>query len=180
MALPIKWFLVHVEFIGTPPNITGAKVTVNGQDLTESMDDSALTTSGSGSFDPTSKQAAGSGNYTIKDKAGAATAQGTWQVTDFVSWQQLPGEFPPDFKVEGDPPPPGTRPSAGILTVKVKLDNLGDGVMEVHCMLPTTPDPDKKLIEGVRLSVGKFKFDHPAHIEGAPTEEATIFFVPTT
>jgi hypothetical protein len=178
--LPNKWFLIHVVFQREGSKTVGITTTFNGQDLTRAADGSTLTTTGSGSFDPDAKQADGSGQYTIKDKSGAVTAQGSYQVTGFVSWQQLPGGFPPGFKVEGDAPPAGTVASAGILKLNVKLDKLGDGVMEVHCHLPTTPEAPG-LKEGVVLTAGTLKFTEDVHTEAtAPSDERTVFFVPAS
>jgi hypothetical protein len=177
--LPDKWFLVHVVFHPDQSKTVGITVTVNGQDLTRAADGSTLITTGGGSFDPDSKQADGTGQYTIKDKSGAVTAQASYQVTGFVSWQQLPGAFPPGFKVDGDgAAPPGMAPSAGILKLNVKLDKLGDGVMVVNCKLPTTPGA-AGLEEGVVLTVGNFNFTEIVHTEKtAPSDERTIFYVP--
>jgi MYXO-CTERM domain-containing protein len=179
--LPYKWFLVHVVFHPDQSKTVGITVTVNGQDLTRAGDGSTLTTTGGGSFDPDSKQADGTGQYTIKDGAGKVTSQGSYQVTGFVSWQQLPGGFPPGFKVDGDgAAPPGMAPSSGILKLNVKLDKLGDGVMVVNCKLPTTPGA-AGLEEGVVLTVGNFNFTEIVHTEKtAPSDERTVFFVPAS
>jgi hypothetical protein len=180
--LPYKWFLVHVVFHPDQSKTVGITVTVNGQDLTRAGDGSTLTTTGGGSFDPDSNQADGSGQYTIKDKSGAVTAQGSYQVTGFLSWQQLAGGFSPPFKVDGDAPPPGTVPSAGILKLNVKLDKLGDGVMEVYCKLPIYDFVEREdQQEGVILIGGNFKFTEIVHTaETAPSDERTVFFVPAS
>jgi hypothetical protein len=174
-AMPYQWSLVHVVLIGEEKNPSGVKVSMNGQDYTKAPDGSSITTTGGGAFDPNAKQAVGSGTYTIKDASGAVKAQGTYDVTGFVSFQRLPGGFPPGFQVDAPPPPPGEIPSAGLLTVNIHTDTQGDSMLNVTCVLPTTPNPGETLKEGVTWTGGNFNFTEA--MEEAPTGlEATIFF----
>ena len=176
--LPVKFLLTHIEGSPNIETTDELKVSLEGQDLTKAADGSTLTTSGSGSFDPAARQADGGGRFTIKDPAGAVKSQGAWQVTGLVSWQQLPGGFPPQLKVTAPPPPPGTGPSAGIAKFSVRLEGVGDATMEVHCTLPTTPDPNHTLLEGVILTGAGLNFTTPVMDDTAPAAEATIFLAP--
>ena len=176
--LPVKFFITHIEGSPSIETTDELKVSLEGQDLTRAADGSTLTTSGSGSLDPTARQADGGGRFTIKDPAGAVKSQGAWQVTGFVSWQQLPGGFPPQLKVTAPPPPAGTGPSAGIAKFSVRLEGVGDATMEVHCTLPTTPDPNHTLLEGVVLTGAGLNFTTPVVDETASTAETTIFLAP--
>lgn len=178
--MPYKFFLIHSVFSPDQENPTAVTVTHDGQDLTFPSDNSALITVGSGAFDPTSKQAEGSGKYAIFNNAGELATQGAWLVTNFVSWQQLPGDYPSQLDVTAPPPPPGTVRSAGILTVKVKLENLGDGEMVVHSKFLNTPDPNDKLLEGITLATASYKFMEPAHDETSDSDDGSRFFVPTS
>jgi hypothetical protein len=168
--LSYTWFLVHVE-----PIEGGAKFSPTGQDLTKAPTGPSITVSGKGSFDPDTKQAQGGGQFTIMDAAGKVTSKGDWQVTGFVSWERLPGAFPPGFKMESSvPAPAGSVPSAGTLNVNVTVGQHGDTVLAVHCKLPTTP-PELHQEEGVTLIGGNFNFTEI--VEGS---ERTIFFVPAS
>jgi hypothetical protein len=176
--LPVKFFITHIEGSPNIETTDELKVSLEGQDLTRAADGSTLTTSGSGSFAPAARQADGGGRFTIRDPAGAVKSQGAWQVTGFVSWQQLPGGFPPQLKVTAPPPPAGTAPSSGIAKFSVRLEGVGDATMEVHCTLPTTPDPNHTLLEGVILTGAGLNFTTPVVDETAPTAETTIFLAP--
>ena len=160
----------YVDLIGEAKNPRWIEVSLNGQDYTKAPDGSSIMTSGRGAFDPNAGQAIGWGTYTITDASGAVKAQGTWTVTGFVSFQRLPGGFPPGFQVRTPPPPPGRIPSAGILTIKVHTDTQGDGELTVTCVLPTTPNPGEPLKGGVTWTGGNFNFTQA--MEEAPTGHA--------
>lgn len=176
--MPLKFLLIHSVFSPDQENAAAVTVTRDGENLTLLSNSSVLTTSGGGSFDPNSKKADGNGKYSISDNTGTITAQGAWQVVSFVSWQQLPGSYPPELKVTDSTPPPGTVRSAGILTIKVKLENLGDGEMVVHSKFLNTPDPNDTLLEGTTLAVTNSKFMEPAHDGTASTDEGARFYIP--
>lgn len=178
MEMPLKFLLIHSVFNPDQQNANAVTVTRDGEDLTFLSNSSALITSGGGSFDPNNKNAVGSGIYSIYDESGAITAQGAWQVTSFVSWQQLSGGYPSGLKVTDSTPPSGTVRSAGILTVKVNLEKLGDGEMVVHSKFLNTPDPDDALLEGITLAVANSRFMEPAHNETSNMDEGTRFYVP--
>lgn len=177
--MPLKFLLIHSLFSPDQENANAVTVTRDGENLTLLSNSSVLTTSGGGSFDPISKKADGKGRYAISNDAGTTTAQGAWQVVSFVSWQQLPGGYPTEMKVTDSTPPPGTVRSAGILTIKVKLENLGDGEMVVHSKFLNTPDPNNTLLEGITLAVSNSKYMEPAHDETSNTDEGSRFYIPT-
>lgn len=178
MEMPLKFLLIHSVFDPDQQNANAVTVTRDGEDLTFLSNSSALITSGGGSFDPNNKNAVGSGMYAIYNESGAVTVHGTWQVTSFVSWQQLSGGYPTDLKVTDLTPPPGTVRSAGILTVKVNLEKLGDGEMVVHSKFLNTPDPNDALLEGITLAVANYKFTEPAHDETSNKDEGSRFYIP--
>lgn len=176
--MPLKFLLIHSVFNPDQENANGVTVTRDGEDLTLLSNSALLTTSGGGSFDPNSKKAEGNGDYSISDNKGTTTAHGAWQVISFVSWQQLPGGYPSELKVTDSTPPPGTARSAGILTIKVKLENLGNGEMVVHSKFLDTPDRNDTLLEGITLAVANYKFMEPAHDATSNTDEGSRFYVP--
>jgi hypothetical protein len=177
--MPLKFVLIHSVFSPDQENANAVTVTRNGEDLTLLSDSSTLTTSGNGSFDPNNKKADGGGMYAINISAGTITAQGAWQVTSFVSWKQLSGGYPSELQVTDSTTPPGTVRSAGILTVKVNLENLGEGEMAIHSKFLNTPDPNDTLLEGITLATTNYKFIEPAHDVTSNTDEGSRFFVPT-
>lgn len=178
--MPFRFILIHSVFSPDQDNPSAVTVTRDGQDLTFPTDTSALVTTGSGWFNPNSKQANGSGQYAIYKNPGEIASQGAWQVTNFVSWQQLPGGYPAQLKVSDSTPPPGLVRSAGILTLNVKLENVGDGQMVVHSKFLNTPDPNDTLLEGITLATANYKFMEPAHDETSDIDEGSRFYIPTS
>src|ERR671932_65814 len=87
--LPYTFFFTHYELLGDPNSPDGVRYHSNGQPFAKAPDGSKIALSGKGGWDPHSKSARGGGQYTIKDASGAVKSQGSWQVTDFISFEQL-------------------------------------------------------------------------------------------
>jgi hypothetical protein len=159
--LPYTFFFTHYELLGDPNNPDGVRYHSNGKPFAKAPDGSTLTLSGKGGWNPYSQTAEGGGQYTIEDANGAVTAQGSWQVTDFSSFEQLDGwwEMGPEFKEEGWQGPPGSASFSGFLTLKVNLENEGDGVLTAWCVMPgVSPKPDDHQGDGISLTGGDFNF----------------------
>jgi hypothetical protein len=159
--LPYTFFFTHYEMLGDPDNPEGVRYHSNGKPFAKAPDGSTITLSGQGGWDPSSKTAEGGGQYTIKDASGAVTAQGSWQVTDFTSFEQLDGWWGmgPEFKEEGWQRPPGSASFSGFLTLKVNLENQGDGTLVAWCIMPgVSPKPDDHQGDGISLTGDDFNF----------------------
>jgi hypothetical protein len=159
--LPYTFFFTHYELLGDPNNPEGVRYHSNGKPFAKAPDGSKITLSGQGGWNPYSQTAEGGGQYTIKDASGAVTAQGSWQVTDFSSFEQLDGwwEMGPEFKEEGWQGPPGSASFSGFLKVKVHLENEGDGVLTAWCVMPgVSPKPDDHQGDGISLTGENFNF----------------------
>ena len=158
--LPYTFFFTHYELLGDPNNPEGVRYHSNGQPFAKAPDGSKITLSGQGGWDPHSKSARGGGQYTIKDASGEVKSQGSWQVTDFVSFEQLDGWWGmgPDFKEEGWQGPPGSPSFSGFLKVKVHLQNEGDGLLTAWCLMPDVPKPDDHKGDGISLTGNDFNF----------------------
>ena len=165
--LPYIFYFTHYELLGDPDNPEGVRYHSNGKPFAKAPDGSTLTLSGKGGWDPYSKTAQGGGQYTIKDKSGEVTAQGSWRVTDLSSFEQFDGWWGmgPEFKEEGWQGPPGSPSFSGFLTLKVNLENQGDGVLVAWCLMPEVlerhphlANPDGHLGDGISLTGGDFNF----------------------
>jgi hypothetical protein len=159
--LPYTFFFTHYELLGDPDNPDGVRYHSNGKPFAKAPDGSKITLSGQGGWDPSSQTAQGGGQYTIEDSSGAVTAKGSWQVTDFSSFEQLDGwwEMGPEFKEEGWQGPPGSASFSGFLKIKVNLENQGDGVLTAWCVMPgVSPKPDNHQGDGISLTGGNFNF----------------------
>jgi hypothetical protein len=165
--LPYTFFFTHYELLGDPNNPAGVKYNSDGQPFAEAPDGSKVILSGRGGWDPATKTARGGGQYTIKDASGAVTARGSWQVTDFGSFEQFDGWWGlgPDFKEKGWQGPPGSSSFSGFLTLKVNLENQGDGTLVAWCLMPEVLErhphlakPDGHVGDGISLTGDGFDF----------------------
>jgi hypothetical protein len=157
---PYTFFFTHYEFLGNPDNPEGVRYHSEGKPFAKAPDGSKITLSGKGGWDPYSQTAQGGGPYTIEDASGEVTAEGSWRVTDFVSFEQLDGWWGmgPEFREEGWQGPPGSASFSGFLTLKVNLGNQGDGVLTAWCLMPDVPKPDDHQGDGISLTGENFKF----------------------
>jgi hypothetical protein len=159
--LPYTFFFTHYQLLGDPNNPEGVRYHSNGKPFAKAPDGSTITLSGKGGWDPYSQFAEGGGQYTIEDASGEVAARGSWRVTDFSSFEQLDGWWAmgPEFKEEGWQGPPGSASFSGFLTLKVNLENQGDGVLTAWCIMPgVSPKPGDHQGDGISLTGGDFKF----------------------
>jgi hypothetical protein len=183
---PYTFFFTRPEMLGDPNNPTGVRYHSDGKLLAKAPDGSGVTLSGKGGWNPDSKTAEGGGRYTIKDASGVVTAQGSWRVTDFSSFEQLDGWWGmgPDFKEKGWQGPPGSASFSGFLTLKVSLKNQGDGTLVAWCLMPAVLErhphvvnPDGHVSDGVSLTGGKFNFTEFREGEMAgPPYQGVMFY----
>jgi len=159
--LPYTFFFTHYELLGNPDDPEGVRYHSNGKPFAKAPDGSTLTLSGEGGWNPYSQTARGGGQYTIENASEEVTAQGSWQVTDFSSFEQLDGWWAmgPDFREEGWQGPPGSASFSGFLKLKVNLENEGDGVLTAWCIMPgVSPKPGDHQGDGISLTGGDFNF----------------------
>jgi hypothetical protein len=165
--LPYTFFFTHYELLGDPNNPEGVRYHSNGKPFAKAPDGSKVTLSGKGRWNPNSQTAEGGGQYTIEDASGEVTAQGSWRVTDFSSFEQFDGWWGmgPEFREEGWQGPPGSASFSGFLTLKVNLEGQGDGTLVAWCLMPEVlerhphlANPDGHLGDGISLTGGAFKF----------------------
>jgi hypothetical protein len=159
--LPYTFYFTHYEMLGDPDNPEGVRYHSNGRPFAKAPDGSTIILTGQGGWDPYSRAAEGGGQYTIEDAEGAVRAQGSWRVTDFTSFEQLDGwwDMGPEFKEKGWQGPPGSASFSGFLTLKVNLENQGDGVLTAWCIMPgVSPKPGDHQGDGISLTGGDFNF----------------------
>ena len=158
--LPYTFFFTHYELLGDPNNPEGVRYHSDGQPFAKAPDGSKITLSGKGGWDPSSQSAQGGGRYTIEDASGRVTAKGSWQVTDFTSFEQLDGWWGmgPQFKEKGWQGPPGSTSFSGFLKLKVHLENKGDGDLTAWCLMPAVSKPDNHQGDGISLTGANFDF----------------------
>jgi hypothetical protein len=157
---PYTFFFTHYEMLGDPNDPEGVRYHSDGQPFAKAPDGSKLTLSGQGGWDPTSRTARGGGQYTIEDASGEVTAEGSWRVTNFTSFEQLDGWWGmgPEFKEEGWQGPPGSASFSGFLTLEVSLEDQGEGTLVAWCLMPDVPKPGKHQGDGISLTGDNFEF----------------------
>src|SRR5215208_2059895 len=128
--LPYTFFFTHYQLLGDPNNPDGVRYHNNGHPSAKAPDGSKVILTGKGGWNPKKDTAKGGGHYTIRGSSGEIKAQGSWRVTDFRSFEQFSGWWGlgPDFKEKGWQGPPGSSSFSGFLTLKVNLENQGDGI----------------------------------------------------
>jgi hypothetical protein len=165
--LPYTFFFTHYELLGDPNNPDGVRYHSNGKPSAKAPDGSKVILTGKGGWNPKKDTAKGGGHYTIKGSSGAVKAQGSWRVTDFRSFEQFSGWWGmgPNFKEKGWQGPPGSASFSGFLTLKVNLENQGDGTLVAWCLMPQVlkrhphlANPDGHVGDGISLTGGKFNF----------------------
>ena len=164
---PYTFFFTHYELLGDPDDPEGVRYHSDGKPFAKAPDGSTMTLSGKGGWNPSSKTAEGGGQYTIEDKSGEVTAEGSWRVTDFSSFEQFDGWWGmgPDFREEGWQGPPGSASFSGFLTLEVNLENRGDGTLVAWCLMPEVlerhphlANPDGHAGDGIYLTGGDLDF----------------------
>jgi hypothetical protein len=158
---PYTFYFTHYELLGDPDNPEGVRYHSDGKPFAKAPDGSKVTLSGQGAWNPYTRAAEGGGQYTIEDAEGEVTTKGSWRVSDFTSFEQLDGwwDMGPEFKEEGWQGPPGSASFSGFLTLKVNLENQGDGVLTAWCIMPgVSPKPGDHQGDGISLTGGNFNF----------------------
>ena len=165
--MPYTFFLTRYEMLGDPNNPSGVRYHNNGHPSAKAPDGSKVILTGKGGWNPKKDTAKGGGHYTIKDASGAIRAQGSWRVTDFSSFEYFSGWWGlgDDFKEKGWQGPPGSASFSGFLTLKVSLENQGEGTLVAWCLMPQVlkkhphlANPDGHVGDGISLTGGKFDF----------------------
>jgi hypothetical protein len=164
---PYTFFFTRYEMLGDPNNPTGVRYHSDGKPFAKAPDGSKVILSGKGGWNPKEDTAKGGGHYTIKDASGAVKAQGSWRVTDFRSFEQFSGWWGmgPNFKEKGWQGPSGSSSFSGFLTLRVSLENQGEGTLVAWCLMPPVlkkhphlTNPDGHVSDGISLTGAKFNF----------------------
>src|SRR5919112_865710 len=158
--MPYTFFFTHYQLLGDPNNPDGVRYHSNGQPSAKAPDGSKVILSGKGGWNPKTDTAKGGGHYTIRGSSGALKAKGSWRVTGFRSFEQFSGWWGmgDDFKEKGWQGPPGSSSFSGFLTLKVSLENQGDGTLVAWCLMPDVPKPDDHKGDGISLTGNDFNF----------------------
>jgi hypothetical protein len=143
-----RWDLIQIDF-------AAGTLGPGGHDSAIAQDGSTITLTGQGTFVAGKKvgnhHVTGGGTWQTFDPAGNSTGQGTYQVTNFVSFTVAPGAFPAGLTdLIGDP----KNGRSGLLFVTIRYSNGSTGVLTVSCRQPGPPPGPASMFEGIRVSMG--------------------------
>src|SRR5215203_1074307 len=135
---PYTFFFTHYQLLGDPNDPFGVRYHSDGKPSAKAPNGSKVILSGKGGWNPKKDTAKGGGHYTIKGPSGTVKAQGSWRVTGFRSFEHFGGWWGlgPDFKEKGWQGSPGSSSFSGFLTLKVSLENRGEGTLVAWCLMP--------------------------------------------
>ena len=150
-SLQYTFYLTHYELLGDPNKPQGVKYQSNGQPFAKNLTGDMLALSGKGTWDPRSRRAVGGGTYTIKNSKGTVTAQGSWSVSDFISFQQMSGWWDKGMKELGWQGPPGSVSFSGFLALTVNLQKQGNAILVAWCLMPTVAMPGDHKGDGIMI-----------------------------
>jgi hypothetical protein len=137
----IRWDIISVNFA------TGT-LSAGGIASARANDNSKLTLTGSGTFEPNDpEEVTGGGTWTTFNSSGATTGSGTYGVKRLVRWELAPGT----------PPLPNDNIGnladnrAGLVVLRIRFSDGTQGILVVSCHLVGTPDT---VFEGITASKG--------------------------
>jgi hypothetical protein len=156
----IRWDLISVD--------ANLNLRAGGQDSAGASDNSALTLTGSGTFQPRdAEDVTGGGTWTL------GTSSGKYRVTSLVRFTLAPCTVPTCVSGFGGTDLVGNEKDAraGLAVLRIKYSDGDSGVLVVSCNLNGTP---AAVFEGITASKGFVEFWNQA-ANGA--NSATIFHV---
>lgn len=140
----VRWDIISVD-----PQ--AGTVSEGGHASARANDQSRITITGSGTFNPHDLLDV-SGGGTWETSGGAVGADsGTFEVTRLGSWHEAPGTPPPLENQIGDP----NDVRAGLVKLGIEYSNGETGHLIVSCHLIGTPD---SVFEGITASMGFVDF----------------------
>jgi hypothetical protein len=155
----IRWDLIDIS----PPNVNAG-----GDDTASSEGEFTLTLTGSGTFRPGhSRQVTGGGNWSTTNPD--VPGNGTYRVTELVSWILAPGHLRPVFN---DHIGTVADTRAGLAVLRIKYSDGLDGILVVSCNLFGTPS---SVDEGINASRGFVNFFKPAMAAFGKHSNRTLF-----
>jgi hypothetical protein len=144
----VRWDIISIDFAAHTISAGGhaSAIAQNGQ---------TINLTGSGTFVAGRKvgdrHVTGGGTWQTFDPAGTPTAQGTYQVTNFVSFEVAPGAAAAGLTdLIGEP----ATARAGLAFLTVRYSDGSTGVLTVSCRIPGPPAAPDTLFEGIRMSMG--------------------------
>ena len=156
----VRWDVINVQGPGLCFLPGG-----NASATTPHSDNSTITLTGSGTFEPDDhNEVTGGGTWTT------ASGSGTYRVTELVSWHMSPGALPCNNDTI-----PGER-AAGLAVFRIRYNERSTGVLAVSCRLIGTPTPPL-VFEGIAVSKDFVDYSH--NVEPVPGVNAnrTIFHI---
>jgi hypothetical protein len=144
----VRWDIIGIDF-------AAHTISPGGHASATAQDGSMITLTGSGTFVAGKKvgdrHVTGGGTWQTLNSTGMSIATGTYQVTNFVSFEVAPGAAAAGLTdLIGDP----ATARAGLAFLTVRFSDGSTGVLTVSCRIPGPPAAPPTLFEGIRVSMG--------------------------
>lgn len=138
----VRWDIISVNF-------TTKTLSAGGMASASANDGSKITLTGSGTFHGSGNDDAvtGGGKWWTFDPSGTQTANGTYEVKRFVSWESAPGTPPLPNDNIGD----RSDESAGLAVLQIRYSDGKRGVLTLSCQLVGT---SLAVFEGITTTKG--------------------------
>lgn len=140
-----QWDLVSVVVINGV-----LTVQPGGTDTSKAADNSVISLTGLGTFEPSEpNEVTGGGTWRITNATGQVLGMGTYRVTHLVRFDLAPGSIPPFIN---DAVGNRTDAHSGLAYLAIRYSDGSTGILVVSCHLPAgSPD---NIIEGFTASKG--------------------------
>jgi hypothetical protein len=164
----VRWDLIELNILapGVPEIKPGGKATARAEH------ESALDLTGSGTFRPGHpRQVTGGGTWST-DNTDVGPDNGTYRVTELISWHPAAGSLPPTADDDI-----GNREDArsGLAVLRIAYSDGLDGVLVVSCMLPI--GSPESMDEGINATRSFVNFFHPDPTTAGNHSNRTSFHV---
>jgi hypothetical protein len=169
----IRWDIINFTVVNGTPTITaGGKATAIAED------GSKITLTGSGAFfagSPTgSTLATGGGTWKKFSPTGVLTSQGTYHVTNYISFVVAPGSIP---AVVDDQIAERETARSGLAYLRIAYSDGGRGFLIISCHLPVGSSP--QTFEGITVSKGFVDYwNRTDPVNGVNANRNTFHVVP--
>jgi hypothetical protein len=134
--------------VGGRTTTSGITIHAGGEAQAKAKDNSVITLTGSGTFEPGEPdEVTGGGAWKIADSSGHVLGMGRYLVTQLIRFDPAPGTLPATF---ADTIGGNEDARAGLVYLAIRYSDGRDGILVVSCELPAGTPP--AVLEGVTAS----------------------------
>jgi hypothetical protein len=167
----VRWDIIQISISGSAVTVVPGGTSTSVAALIPPQntgDDSAITLTGKGTFEPSERhEVTGGGTWATAKKDGTAIASGTYRVTELLFWKQSGSGIPPGL-IDGIGNPADVV--TGLAILRVKYSDGEDGIVVVSCFFAApSPAPPSTALEGTTATKGFIDYSNPISAPDAST-----------